>query len=453
MSFSEIVLPNMGFGMEEGRVLAWLKQPGEAVRKGEPVAEIESDKANVELEALSDGVLDAILVAADQVVAVGTVLGRIRSSEAVAESATPAAQQAVPATDEIERGQRISPIAARLAKEHGIDLSTLQSASIDGRITREDVEATISAQATNGKSVPSGKVLTAPAVRKLARDNHVDLTQIKGTGKDGRIRREDLESYLGAPPFVIPVQPLPHVERKVVEMVAKTLPPAASTLVAAPSQEGRTEVAISTMRQTIARRLSQSAQESPHFYTTAELDFTDAASVLPKGIGLNTLISHVVIQTLLAQPDVNATYENGHLYHYDHVHLALAVALPNGLMTPVLHRADDYSLSGLADRIRDLIERTRAGKLKPDELSGGTFTVSNLGVVKQIDRFTAIINPPQVGILAIGTAKPRPVVVNGGLHIRTTAHLTLSADHRIVDGMVAARFLESFDNHLQAFKG
>jgi len=457
MSFSEIVLPNMGFGMEEGRVLAWLKQPGDAVRKGEPVAEIESDKANVELEALADGVLDAILVAADQVVAVGTVLARIRTSEAVVEpvASTPAPSQAAPASDESERGQRISPVAARLAKEHGIDLSTVQSSSADGRITREDVEAVMSAQSTNGKSAPSGKVLTVPAVRKLARDNHVDLTQIKGTGKDGRIRREDLESYLGAPPFVIPSQPQPPVERKAVEMVVKTPPPAASAPEPVPpsSQEGRYEIPISNMRQTIARRLSQSAQDSPHFYTSAELDFTDAAAALPKGIGLNTLISHLVIQTLLAQPDLNATYENGHLYHYDHVHLALAVALPNGLMTPVLHRADDYSLSGLADRIRDLIERTRAGKLKPDELSGGTFTVSNLGVVKQVDRFTAIINPPQVGILAIGTAKPRPVVVNGGLHIRTTAHLTLSADHRIVDGMVAARFLEAFDNQLQSFKG
>jgi len=451
MSFSEIVLPNMGFGMEEGRVLAWLKQPGEAVRKGEPVAEIESDKANVELEALADGVLDAILVAVDQVVAVGTVLARIRTSEAVVEpvASTPAPSQAAPASDESERGQRISPVAARLAKEYGIDLSTVQSSSADGRITREDVEAVMSAQSTNGKSAASGKVLTAPAVRKLARDNHIDLTQIKGTGKEGRIRREDVQSLLGAPPFVI-AQPIPAV--RATQTVA-VVPPTPIASASTSSVEGRTEITISNMRQTIARRLTQSTQDSPHFYTSAELDFTDAAAALPKGIGLNTLISHLVIQTLLVQPDLNATYENGHLYHYDHVHLALAVALPNGLMTPVLHRADDYSLSGLADRIRDLIERTRAGKLKPDELSGGTFTVSNLGVVKQVDRFTAIINPPQVGILAIGTAKPRPVVVNGGLHIRTTAHLTLSADHRIVDGMVAARFLEAFDNQLQAFKG
>ena len=119
----------------------------------------------------------------------------------------------------------------------------------------------------------------------------------------------------------------------------------------------------------------------------------------------------------------------------------------------MLHNADDYSLVGLAARSRDLIERTRAGRLRPDELAGGTFTVSNLGIVKQIDRFTAIINAPQVAILAVGAAKPRPIVIDGGLHIRTTAHLTLSADHRVIDGMIAARFLEAFDGHLQAFGG
>lgn len=445
MTYSDIVLPNMGFGMEEGRVLTWLKQPGETVRKGEPVAEIESDKANVELEALADGVLEAVLVAADQVVPVGTVLARIRTGAAEPQT-QPAAPASAPEAAAEDRSQRISPVAMRLAREHGIDLSRIQSRSGDGRITREDVQAVIDQPAR-----VNGKVLAAPAVRKLARDNHVDLTAINGTGKDGRITRADLEAFLSEPPFVIAAPPA-ALAPSVVERPA-ALPSLSPSVAASEPQAGRREITISPMRQTIARRLSQSAQESPHFYTTGELDFTDAAAALPDGVGLNALILYLTTKTLLSLPDLNATYENGRLYQYDHVHLALAVALPNGLMTPVLQRADDYSLSGLADRSRDLIARTRAGKLKPDELSGGTFTVSNLGVVKQVDRFTAIINPPQVGILAVGTAKPRPVVVNGGLHIRTTAHLTLSADHRIIDGMLAARFLELFDQHLQTFKG
>lgn len=437
MSYSDIVLPNLGFGMEEGQLLAWLKKPGDAVRKGEAVAEVESDKATVELEAVVDGIIDSILVPANQPVPVGTVLARIRSADEAA--AAPTAPTAVPEAASIpsaaeERAQRISPIAQRLAREHGIDLSKVLGSGTNGRITQDDVQAVIE-RATQ-------KPLAAPAVRKLARDHQIDLSTVVGTGQDGHIRREDVEAIINTrsapetetPPFVIALS-TPVVPARPSESV-----------------DGRREIPISTMRQAIAKRLSQSASEAPHFYTTAELDFTDAIATLPQGIGVNTLVLYLTIKTLLNQPQLNATYENGHLFQYDHVNLAVAVAVNDGLLTPVLQRADDYSLSGLASRSRELIERARSGKLKLDEMSGGTFTVSNLGIIKQIDRFTAIINPPQVAILAVGAAKPRPVVVNGGLHIRTTAHLTLSADHRIIDGMVAARFLEAFDAELHQFE-
>jgi pyruvate dehydrogenase E2 component (dihydrolipoamide acetyltransferase) len=434
MTYSDIVLPNMGFGMEEGQLLAWLKKPGDPVRKGESVAEVESDKATVELEAVVDGILDAILIPANQMVPVGTVLARIRSAdEAASVSSPPALSVSMPPPQPIadERLQRISPVAQRVAREHGVDLASVLGSGTKGRITQEDVQAIIE-RATS-------KPQAAPAVRKLARDNGLDLTTISGTGQLGRIRREDVEALLKTQP-VPSTEPISSPPFAIVRQIEKV------------DVDGRHEIPISHMRQTIAKRLSQSANESPHFYTSAELDFTDAIAALPQGIGVNTLIVYLTIKTLLNQPQLNATHENGHLYHYDHVHLAVAVAVNDGLMTPVLRRADDYSLSGLANLSRDLIERTRLGKLKPDEMSGGTFTISNLGIVKQIDRFTAIINPPQVAILAIGAAKPRPIVMNGGLHIRTTAHLTLSADHRIIDGMVAARFLEAFDAELHQFE-
>jgi pyruvate dehydrogenase E2 component (dihydrolipoamide acetyltransferase) len=197
--------------------------------------------------------------------------------------------------------------------------------------------------------------------------------------------------------------------------------------------------------------MSQSMQEAPHFYVTAELDLTNALKKLPDGIGVNTLLLYLTVQSLKELPELNATFEDGKLYHYQHVNLAIAVALDKGLISPVLHHADDYSLSGLATQTRQLIARAREGRLKQDELTGGTFTVSNLGMIKQIERFTAIITPPQISVLAIGAAKERPVVIDGGLHIRNTIHLILSADHRIVDGMLAARFLEAFDNRLQNF--
>jgi pyruvate dehydrogenase E2 component (dihydrolipoamide acetyltransferase) len=429
MTYSDVVLPNLGFGMEEGRVVAWLKQPGDTVRKGDALAEIEGDKTTVELEALADGVLAEVLVAADHIVPVGSVLARIRRAGAESEPApaqTPVIQQAEASSDD---PQQISPVARRLARDHGIDLAALSGSGRGGRITREDVEAAISRR--NG--VGSGRALAAPAVRRLARDHGIDLAALSGSGRGGRITRADVEAALQAP------QATP-----------------ADTVVApaAPAYTGdRTEVALSQMRKAIARRLKQSMSETPHFYVTGELDFTDAIKALPSGTGINALLLYLAVKALKDVPELNATYEQDTLYHYPHVNLGIAVALPAGLIVPVLFGADDFSLSGIANRSRDLVARARDGRLQPDEMQGGTFTVSNLGVVQQIDQFTAIINPPQVGILAVGAVKERSIARDGGLHIRTTAHLTLSADHRIVDGMVSARFIEAFDAHLQAFNG
>jgi pyruvate dehydrogenase E2 component (dihydrolipoamide acetyltransferase) len=301
-------------------------------------------------------------------------------------------------------------------------------------ITRDDVQGALSKPpASNGHSRP----MAAPAVRKLARDHGFDLAAIRGTGKDGRVTRADVENILALPKTAA-AEPI-HV-------------PAKADVAPVPMVDGeRREIPMSRIRQVIASRLAQSAQEAPHFYVTAELDLTSALEKLPQEIGVNNLLLFLTVQTLKDVPDLNATYEEGHLYQYVPINLAIAVALPTGLITPVLHHADDFSLKGLAARAKDLIARTRENRLRSEELGGGTFTVSNLGMIQQIERFTAIINPPQVAILAVGAAKPRPVVIDGGLHIRTTVHLTVSADHRIIDGLIVARFLEAFDKRLQAF--
>ena len=428
--YVNVVLPNVGFGMDEGRLVTWLKSPGDAVRKGEPLAEVEGDKTTVELEALADGVLDEVIVAADTIVPVGTVLARIRSGEAKAASvSTNPSSVSQPTTQEAGKVQA-SPVARRLAQEQGVDLNTIAGSGRGGRITREDVEAVL----TNGNQ-PAGKALAAPAVRWLARVHAIDLATLSGSGQDGRVTRADLEATIAAQADTAPT--------------AEIEEPVASPAYGAE----REAVALSTMRKAIARRLSASMQEMPHFYVSGELDFTNALKALPAEIGINALLLYLTVKALQDVPELNATYEDDQLYHYQHVNLAIAVALPDGLLTPVLHGADDFSLSGLANRSRDLIKRARDSRLKPDELQGGTFTVSNLGVIRQIDQFTAIINPPQVGIVAMGAVKERPIVIDGGLHIRTTANLTVSADHRIVDGMVSARFIEAFDTHLQAFKG
>ncbi len=422
---ADVVLPNLGFGMEEGRLIAWLKQPGDAVKKGEAIAEIEGDKATVELEALADGVLQEILYPPDSVIPVGAVLAHIRTDNSGSVDAPP--QPADLSASE----RRVTPLARRIAQEQGVDLARIQGTGPGGRITRNDVQEAVNYVATDVE--PTYRVMAAPAVRKLARDHKLNLRDVPGTGKNGRISRADVEAVLsmgsGRSEGVSPA-------------------PAVQTTNGVP---GRHEIALSTMRRTIARRLAESAQAAPHIYVTAELDLTPALNKVPKEIGINNLLLYLTTQTLKALPDLNATYEDERLYQWDNVNLAIAVALEGGLIAPVLHRADDYSLPGLAAHAKDLIARARNNRLHSDELSGGTFTVSNLGMVKQIERFTAIINPPQVAILAVGAARPRPFVIDGGLHIRTTAHLTLSVDHRIVDGMVAARFLEIFDGLLQGF--
>ena len=224
---------------------------------------------------------------------------------------------------------------------------------------------------------------------------------------------------------------------------------AQSSVPAAPAE--REAVPLSTMRQIIARRLAQGMREMPHFFVRAELDFGAALDALPEGVGVNALLLWLTVKSLQDVPQFNATFEQGTLWRHAHVDLAQAVALPDGLLTPVLRKAEGESLAGLAQRSRELVTRARTGRLRPEEMQGGSFTLSNLGVVQQVDDFTAIINPPQVGILAVGALRERPVVIDGGLHIRQTAHLTVSADHRIVDGMLAAQLLAAFDRHLQAF--
>lgn len=442
---TDVVLPNLGFGMEEGRLISWLKAPGDAVRKGEPLAEVEGDKTTVELEALTEGVLDEILVMPDTVVPVGTVLARIRGAGEAAASQQTTSTQAAPDVDAGEPLQA-SPLARRLAQEHGIDLVKVAGSGRGGRITREDVESLIGARTPAANGAQNGRVLAAPAVRKLAYKNQLDLATVRGTGKDGRVTRADVEAALAVP--VAPAAKPQVIETPVVAASVTAAPISADVY-----GDEREEISLSQMRKAIARRLTQSMQETPHFYVSAELDFTNALKSLSREIGINNLLLYLAVQALKDVPALNATYEDGHLYSYKHVNLAMAVALPNGLVTPVLRGADDFSLSGIANRARDLVARARENKLKPDDLQGGTFTISNLGIVKQIDHFTAIINPPQAGILAIGAVKERPVVINGGLHVRTTAHLTVSADHRIVDGLISARFIEAFDSHLQAFKG
>ena len=449
---TDIIMPNLGFDVQQARLIEWMKQPGDTVRQGETLAIVESDKANVELESIASGVLLEQLVAAGIEAPVGSVIARIGQA-AEMQSTAPAPAAVTPTlasaqTASSEKVLDISPIARRLADENKIDLTTIAGSGPRGRIMREDIEALIAKVPT---TIDANGVRALPKVRKAAREAGVDLAQVPGTGTHGNVTLADLTAYQQAATAATPVTPVPQPPAP-----TPTVPTPQPSAPAAPSSRaGVHAIPLSRMRQIIGKRLSESKREAPHFYVTGEFDLEQALKRLatepeprPRH---NDLIQYLTVQALRRVPALNATYENETLYHHDSINLAIAVGLEDGLLTPVLHGAERFSLTGLAQESRKLIERARANKLQPNDLQGGTFTISNLGVIRQVDHFTAVINPPQVAILAAGTIKQRPVVIDGGLHIRQTVHLTLSGDHRAVDGMHLGQFMAAFQAELDYF--
>lgn len=425
---TDIVLPNAGFDTQVARILEWHVKPGDTVAKGGVIAVIESDKANVELESIAAGVVLDLLYPVETDVPVGAVIARVGSAD---ERATPAAEvptaPAVQAAASANENARVSPVAHRLASNHQVDPARIAGSGPRGRVIREDVERYLkSTNGTNGQP----RILALPKVRKAARDAGIDLALVTPSGEAGQVTLADLQAYR---------QPADSASPE-----SQAVP-----------REGVTEIPLSRMRQTIASRLQKSAQDAPHFYVTGEFDVEAALArlaALPEPRPrINDLIQYLTVRTLMQVPQLNATFEDGHLYQHDSVNLAVAVSRDDGLLTPVLQGADRFSLEGLMKESRALITRTRENRLQPTDLSGGTFTISNLGVVPQVDHFTAVINPPQVAILAVGTMKQRPVIVDGGIFAHHTVHLTVSGDHRVVDGMTLARFLAVFQQELDSF--
>lgn len=376
-------MPKMGDAMTEGKVLKWHKRPGQAVTKGEPLAEIETDKVNVDIEAEESGMLLQIIAQEGQTVPVGANIAFIgapgqrvetlRSAPAAPRAAAPAAPPAparTPAVPEAGERVKISPLARRLAAEHGVDLSTVKGTGPEGRITKEDIEALIASTA-------------APTARPAA----------------------------------------PPVDYA--------------------------ELPLTRMRQTIARRMTESKQEAPHFYVTVEVLMDDAMRARQQlnttlaereKVSVNDFILKAVALALRQYPNLNSALVEGKIRRYSRVNIAMAVALPEGLIAPVIHDCDRLPIPEIGAKAKDIEERARSGRLRPEDYEGGTFTVSNLGMF-DVESFIAIINPPHAAILATGRAQPRPVVRDNQVAVAFTMKLTLSADHRVTDGAEVARFL------------
>jgi len=425
---TQVVMPKLSPTMEEGQLSRWLKKEGDKVSMGEPLAEIDTDKATMEMQSLANGVLLKILVnegesapLGDPIAIVGAegedisnLIGAKKSpkeepptakpkteeetEEQEPEPKTPEPAASKPAPKEEEPRpitaptrddgrQLISPIAARMAAEAGINLESLQGSGPGGRIVKRDVEDAI-----------SGKVERIPTAPRLR---------------------------------AVPARPLEKGE------------------VYAPSAY-RDEPA-SEMRRTIAKRLVTSLGPVPHFFLTTEIDMERAADLrrainelYPDAkISINDVIIKVAAAALIQHPQVNASFQDKNIRYYEHADIGVAVATENGLITPVVRSADLKSILEIGAEVRELAERARARKLKPEEYTGATFSISNLGMFG-IDEFTAVINPPEGAILAIGAVAPKPVVRDGQIVARHTMRVTMSCDHRVVDGAIGAQFLQTF---------
>lgn len=428
----EVKMPQLGQTVEEASVVQWLKKEGDAVQVGEPLCTVQTDKAEIEVESPVAGTVRRILVGPDVPVPVLSVIALVgepeeplpdlgqrpgRSpAEAVKTAAPPeewAAATDPAAVPSAAAGGRvaISPRARIRANELDVDAAAAVGSGPSGRIIEADVLALAGAK----------KVKITPTAQRLAATKGVDAARLKGTGPGGKVMKGDVEKAAAAPVGA----------------------PAPAPAAALPTEDRR--IPLTPMRTIIAKRMSQSKHAAPHYYITVEADLSAAIERFRSG-GLsfkpsyNDLVLAAVVKTLREFPGVNASWAGDAIIQKADINLGVAVALPAGLIVPVLKKAQALSLEDIHRAVRELAEKARTSKLLPDDYAGNTFTVTNLGTYG-VDHFTAIINQSDSAILAIGQLKDRPMVVDGEIHIRPIMKLTLSSDHRVIDGAVAAQFM------------
>ena len=417
-----VTMPALSPTMTEGTVAKWLIAVGETVHSGDVIAEIETDKATMEVESIEDGVVAHILVeAGNENVAVGTVIAILaEAGEAVDKiSATPVTA----AADEAPAAPANTP-AETPAETPALMKDTTAVPPIG--VAQKNMAET------------SKRIFATPLARRIAANKGIALDGLTGSGPHGRILRRDVEAAPAAP--------------------AVQITPAAANAMSLSAAAGASElVANSQMRQVIASRLQQSKQQAPHFYVTVDCQIDTLLAArrtlnekAPDGvkISLNDLVIRATAMALMTVPDANVAYEDTHTRRFQHADICMAVAIDGGLVTPVIWAAETMGLAALSQTTADLASRARQGQLRAAEYTGGSFTISNLGMFG-VREFAAVINPPQGAILAVGAGEQRPVVVDGALTVATVMTVTLSADHRAIDGAVAAQWLQSFKGFVE----
>ena len=424
---TQVVMPKLSPTMEEGQLSRWLKKEGDKVSMGEPLAEIDTDKATMEMQSLANGVLLKILVnegesapLGDPIAIVGAEgedISELLGGKGAAEERTPKAKAKTESAEEKEpEAKKAEPAVSKPAP-------------------KQEEPRPVTAQSRD-----DGRQLISPIAARMAAEAGINLKSLQGSGPGGRIVKRDVEDAISGKVERIPTAP---------RLRAVPARPLEKGEVYAPSAY-RDEPA-SEMRRTIAKRLVTSLGPVPHFFLTTEIDMERAADLrrainelYPDAkLSINDVIIKVAAAALIQHPQVNASFQDKNIRHYEHADIGVAVATENGLITPVVRSADLKSLPEIGAEVRELAERARARKLKPEEYTGATFSISNLGMFG-IDEFTAVINPPEGAILAIGAMAPRPVVRDGQIVVRQTMRVTMSCDHRVVDGAIGAKFLQTF---------
>jgi pyruvate dehydrogenase E2 component (dihydrolipoamide acetyltransferase) len=402
---AEVTMPRLSDTMEEGTIASWLKKPGEQISKGDVIAQIETDKATMDLTAFEAGTLQEILAPEGTTVAIGQPVARIGTGAASKKNAEPS--EPPPSKQEL-----IS----------------------QGDPTTQDV---VSSPPTENSAPPrtDGKTRASPMARHIAAEHGVDISALSGSGPQGRVIRADVEAALGA---------------------KAPLSPQSSVL--SPESDGEERVSLSQMRRTIARRMAESTRTVPHFFLTTTVDATELVKLRKQiveqmadsgvKISFNDLVVKGAALALRKVPEVNVSFAEDSLIRHGHIHIGVAVATDRGLIVPVLRDVDQKTLSQISGETRDLAERANSGKLQPPEYTGGTFTISNLGMFG-VEQFNAVINPPEAAILAVGAIQREPAEHEGEIVLRDRMKLTLSVDHRALDGAIGARYLQALKQLLE----
>ena len=413
-----IGLPKLSPTMEEGTLVSWTKQEGDAVEVDDLLAEVETDKATMEFRSFDKGVLLKILVPEGETLEPDVPVAIIgKAGEDIAELLA-----------QVEAG---ASAAAGGGADEGAGAEPDAKAADKAEPATPAEPTKESAPAPKEAAAPTGRILSSPLVRRMARERDIDLRQVQGTGPHGRIIKRDIEGYEGPTGVAV--------------ATGERLPPKA--------------VKASSMRRTIARRLTESTQTIPHFYLTIDVDIgplMDARKAMNveleadgRKVSLNDLIIKATAMTLRRHPEINVSWMDKEVLYHQVVDISVAVAVEDGLMTPVVRDADRKGVAQIADEVRDLAARARDRKLAPEDMSNGTFSISNLGMFG-IEEFTAVINPPEAAIMAVGTIREEPIIEEGELGVGRRMRFTMSCDHRAIDGATGAKFLASLKRTLES---